>query len=56
MESGLGSEILSSLLEYIQTEKGDLFLYDIRVNSKLQLHDFKPRNPSSKFNKLIAFL
>ncbi|KAK8946137.1 Eukaryotic translation initiation factor 4G [Platanthera guangdongensis] len=56
VEAGLGSDILGSLLEFVQAEKGDLFLNDIRVSSKLRLDDFKPPNPSSNSKKLNAFL
>ncbi|KAK8944733.1 Eukaryotic translation initiation factor 4G [Platanthera zijinensis] len=56
VEAGLGSDILGSLLEFVQAEKGDLFLNDIRLSSKLRLDDFKPPNPSSNSKKLNAFL
>jgi len=55
VESGLASEVLGSILEFIRTKKGDSVFNNIRVNSKLRLEDFLPPHPT-KTNKLHTFL
>ncbi|XP_038971432.1 eukaryotic translation initiation factor 4G-like [Phoenix dactylifera] len=55
LELGLASEVLGSILEVIEIEKGEAILNEIRVSSNLQLEDFRPPHPV-KANKLGAFL
>ncbi|KAJ6853484.1 eukaryotic translation initiation factor 4G [Iris pallida] len=55
VESGLASEVLGSILQFIRTEKGDSVLSEIRTNSCVRLEDFRPPRPT-KSNKLDAFL
>ena len=55
VESGLASEVLGSILEFIKTKNGDSIVNNIRTNSKLRLEDFLPPHPT-KTNKLLAFL
>ncbi|XP_020263014.1 eukaryotic translation initiation factor 4G-like isoform X2 [Asparagus officinalis] len=55
LESGLASEVLGCVLEFIKMAKGDSMLREICLNSNLKLEDFIPRHPT-KNNKLAAFL
>lgn len=55
VESGLASEVLGSILEFIRASKGDSVVREIRKSSSLRLEDFLPPNPI-KTNKLDAFL
>lgn len=55
LEVGLAGDVLGSVLESIQSDKGDLVLKDIRSSSNLQLEDFRPPDPikSRKLEKFI---
>ncbi|KAK1364630.1 MI domain-containing protein [Heracleum sosnowskyi] len=55
VEIGLAAEVLGSVLEIIQTEKGDPVLNEIRSASELQLENFRPPNfkKSLRLDKFI---
>ena len=55
LESGVASEILGSILEFIQKEKGDSVLNELHANSGLRLESFRPPHPLSA-KKLDPFL
>ncbi|KAJ6804529.1 eukaryotic translation initiation factor 4G-like [Iris pallida] len=55
VETGLASEVLASILQFIRTEKGDSVLSEIRTSSGLRLEDFRPPH-STRSNKLDPFL
>ncbi|KAH7659218.1 Translation initiation factor 4F ribosome/mRNA-bridging subunit (eIF-4G) protein [Dioscorea alata] len=55
LESGVASEILGSILEFIQKEKGDSVLNQLRANSGLHLESFRPPHPL-RAKKLDPFL
>ncbi|WOH09285.1 hypothetical protein DCAR_0728741 [Daucus carota subsp. sativus] len=55
VEIGLAAEVIGSVLEIIQTEKGDPVLDEIRSSSNLQLENFRPPNfkKSLRLDKFI---
>ncbi|KAJ6815767.1 eukaryotic translation initiation factor 4G [Iris pallida] len=55
VETGLASEVLASILQFIRTEKGDSVLSEIRTSSGLRLEDFRPPH-STRSNKLDPFI
>ncbi|KAJ0961804.1 hypothetical protein J5N97_029632 [Dioscorea zingiberensis] len=55
LETGVASEVLGSILESIQNDKGDSILNEIRTNSGLRLEDFRPPQPL-RAKKLEPFL
>ncbi|KAH7659216.1 translation initiation factor 4G protein [Dioscorea alata] len=55
LESGVASETLGSILEFIQKEKGDSVLNELRANSGLHLESFRPPHPL-RARKLDPFL
>lgn len=55
LQSGLASDVLVSVLEYIRGQEGDTVLKEIRTSSNLRLEDF--RSPDRlKSRKLDAFI
>ncbi|KAG9440334.1 hypothetical protein H6P81_020499 [Aristolochia fimbriata] len=55
LQSGLAADVLASVFEIIQRERGDPGLKDIRAGSNLRLEDFRPPDPL-KARKLDAFI
>lgn len=55
VEIGLAAEVLGSVLEIIQTQKGDPILNEIRSASNLHLENFRPPNfkKSLRLDKFI---
>lgn len=52
---GLAGDVLGSILERIQSDKGESVLKEIRSSSDLRLEDFRPPDPitSRKLEKFI---
>ncbi|KAJ6791263.1 eukaryotic translation initiation factor 4G [Iris pallida] len=55
VDTGLASEVLGSILQFIRTDKGDSVLSEIRTSSGLRLEDFRPPH-LTRSNKLDPFL
>lgn len=55
LEIGLAADVLGSILEIIQSEKGDNALNEIRSSSNLRWADFQPPGPikSRRLEKFI---
>lgn len=45
LEVGLAGDVLGSSLEMIKAEKGEGFLNELLMSSKLHLEDFRPLDP-----------